>query len=557
MKGANVFLRNSHYRQTVGRRLLVLLLCFVPLAAASSEELKDKTYKPPRVLFNWDGNDAMRQLEWPATSAKLVRFALEEYAGSDIDTFLWSPGDGMSIFYHNTKIGMIYGDHLQETTPNSWIGAENGRLLREHGDEINILSQGAARLGVKFYISLRMNEQHDRISPMFWTPFKALHPQWMIGRYDPANPDWNDWASSTAMNYAISEFRDYRLRLIREFAENYDFAGFQLDFMSEPPFFKKGEEEAGSAKMTDLVRSVRKIMDEAGQRRSHYIALSVQVPETLGDCRSLGLDVERWARERLIDEIVAGRGYFEFFPLTELIAMAHPYGVRVYANNNRLDPIEVSRAWAQLHWQTGVDGLLFFNHYKEGRFPFVNEVGRPERLARLSKTYRVNRNSKDPTVYIQNFDRLMGSYPGGQVPLEVKPNRPVQVHLDCYDDLEEATAAGAIKRIAIQLFFKTRVRGRDDMFEFLTASLTPEDRFGISVNGAVVPEDHLQPIRPLSLSGVDAPYKLNSIYGLEWTQPVTTLRRGPNIVRIELLHRNPRLMHALVLDGAQLQIEYW
>ena len=67
----------------------------------------------------------------------------------------------------------------------------------------------------------------------------------------------------------------------------------------------------------------------------------------------------------------------------------------------------------------------------------------------------------------------------------------------------------------------------------------------------------MQPIRPLSLSGVDAPYKLNSIYGLEWTQPVTTIRKGPNIVQIELLHRNPRIMHTLVLDGAQLQIEYW
>ncbi len=386
-----------HASQCVGRLLPLWVLIFVMLVAAvgqSNDELKSKTYKPPRVLFNWDGNDAMRQLEWPATPGKLVRSVLEEYAGSDIDTFVWSPGDGMSIFYHNTKIGMFYGDHLQETTANGWFGADNGRLLREHGDEINILSKGAARLGVKFYISLRMNEQHDRISPMFWTPFKANHPQWMIGKYDPNNPDWNDWAANTGMNYAIADFREYRLRLIREFAENYDFDGFQLDFMSEPPFFKKGEEDAGSSAMTELVRSVRKIMDQAGQRRSHYIALSVQVPESLKDCKGLGLDVERWSRERLIDEIVAGRGYFEWFPLTELIGMAHQYGVRVYANNNRNDPIEVSRAWAQLHWQTGVDGLLLFNHYKEGRFPFVNEIGRPERIARLSKTYKVGRKSK-------------------------------------------------------------------------------------------------------------------------------------------------------------------
>ncbi len=543
-----------------GNGLLVFgaLFCLVALSAAgqSREELKSQTYKPPRVLFNWDGNDAMRQLEWPATPGKLVRSVLEEYAGSDVDTFLWSPGDGMSIFYHNTKIGMFYGDHLQETTANGWMGAENGRLLRQHGDEINILSKGAARLGVKFYISLRMNEQHDRISPMFWTPFKAEHPQWMIGKYDPNNPDWNDWAANTGMNYAIREFRDYRLRLIREFADNYDFDGFQLDYMSEPPFFKKGEAEAGSAAMTELVRSVRKIMDEAGQRRGHYIALSVQVPETLKDNKALGLDVERWSREHLIDEIVAGRGYFEWFPLTELIDMAHRYGVRVYANNNRLDPIEVSRAWAQLHWQTGVDGLLLFNHYKEGRFPFLNEIGRPERLARLSKTYKVGRSAKDPAVYLQNLDRLMGSYPGGQVPTDVEPNRPIQIHIDCYDDLDAAVADGAINRIGIELFFRTKAKGREDMFEFLSASLTPEDKFKIAVNGATVPQDSVKPLRPLSLSGVDAPYKLNTIYGLEWTQPIQTIRKGPNNIQIELVHKNPHIKSTLVLDGAQLQLEY-
>jgi len=542
--------------QTTPAFKLIVLLIVLAGGGALGDELKLKTYKPPRVLFNWDGNDALRQLEWPATPAKLVRAVLEEYAGSDIDTFLWSPGDGMSIFYHNTKVGMFYGDHLQQTTANAWIASDNGRRLREHGDEIDILSKAAVSLGVKFYISLRMNEQHDRISPMFWTPFKARHPEWLIGRYDPSNPDWNDWSANTGLNYAVKEFRDYRLRLVREFADNYDFAGFQLDFMSEPPFFKRGEEEAGSPAMTELVGSVRKILDEAGRRRSHYIALSVQVPETLNDCRSLGLDLEGWVRNGLIDEIVAGRGYFEFFSLTELMAMAHPYGVRVYANNNRLDPIEVSRAWAQMHWQTGVDGLLLFNHYKEGRFPFINEIGRPERLARLSKTYKINRKARDPAIYIQNFDRLMGSFPGGQVPLDVEPNHPLHIHIDCYDEITAAANNGVLKEATIRLFFKTKARGREDMFEFLSASLTPEDQFRIRVNGSAVPRDRLQFLRPLSLSGVDAPYKLNTIYGLQWVESVSTVRNGPNDIEIELSHRNPLIKNPLVLDGAELQLDY-
>jgi hypothetical protein len=236
--------------------------------------------------------------------------------------------------------------------------------------------------------------------------------------------------------------------------------------------------------------------------------------------------------------------------------MAHQYGVRVYANNNRNDPIEVSRAWAELHWQTGVDGLLLFNHYKEGRFPFINEIGRPERIARLSKTYKVGRKAKDPAVYLQNLNRLMGSYPGGQVPIDIEVNHPIQIHLDCYDDLDTAVADDAIKRIGIQLLFKTKSRGREDMFEFLTASLTPEDKFKITVNGAVVPTDSLLPLRPVTLSGVDAPYKMNTIYGVEWTQPISTIRKGANNIQIELVQRNPQIKNTLVLDGAQMQVEY-
>jgi hypothetical protein len=279
------------------------------------------------------------------------------------------------------------------------------------------------------------------------------------------------------------------------------------------------------------------------------------VPETLSDCTSLGLDVEEWARQGFIDEIVGGRGYFEFFPLTELTAMAHRYGVRVYANNNRLDAIEVSRAWAQMHWQTGVDGLLLFYHYKEGRFPFVHEIGRPERIARLSKTYKVNRKVRDLAIYIQ-FRSADGLISGRSASTDVEPNHPIHIHIDCYDEITAAAAAGVLKQVAIRLFFKTKVQGREDMFEFLTASLTPEDRFSIRVNGSAVPPDRLQLLRPLSLSGVDAPYKLNTIYGLEWLQPVSTVRTGAHDIEIELLHKNPHIKNSLVLDGAELQLDY-
>ena len=102
----------------------------------------------------------------------------------------------------------------------------------------------------------------------------------------------------------------------------------------------------------------------------------------LEDGLNVGLDVRRWVELGLVDEIMVGRGYAKFHATTEFVGLAKGTGVRVYANNApRDEPIEVSRAWAMIHWKCGVDGLGIFGQYKDGWFPFLNEIGSPERMS--------------------------------------------------------------------------------------------------------------------------------------------------------------------------------
>ena len=96
------------------------------MATNALTRLKEKTYSPPRIAFNWDGDGAVRLVEWPATPEKLVKFVLEQFLGTHIDTILWSPGDGMSLFHHNTRYGYIIGEYEKILRPNMWIGADNG-----------------------------------------------------------------------------------------------------------------------------------------------------------------------------------------------------------------------------------------------------------------------------------------------------------------------------------------------------------------------------------------------------------------------------------------------
>jgi len=98
----------------------VYTLLFLVLALAGllpwAMNLSRKTYKPPRVLFNWDGNDALRQLEWPATPAKLVRAVLENTREATSTLSVVARRWHVDLLPQH-EIGTFYGDHLQETTP--------------------------------------------------------------------------------------------------------------------------------------------------------------------------------------------------------------------------------------------------------------------------------------------------------------------------------------------------------------------------------------------------------------------------------------------------------
>ena len=112
--------------------------------------------------------------------------------------------------------------------------------------------------------------------------------------------------------------------------------------------------------------------------------------------RAVGLDLETWLDEGLVD-IITGSGYFRMNPWRYLAELGHRYGVKVYAglSDSRVQadtaPFsrrsqESYRARAASAWQAGVDGIYIFNMFNP-RSRFLREIGEPEVLAGLSKTY--------------------------------------------------------------------------------------------------------------------------------------------------------------------------
>ena len=64
--------------------------------------------------------------------------------------------------------------------------------------------------------------------------------------------------------------------------------------------------------MTDFIRRIRQRLDEVGAQRGKHLDLLVRVPPTLYDSQRIGLDVEAWIGEGLVDIVAAGGGFMPF-----------------------------------------------------------------------------------------------------------------------------------------------------------------------------------------------------------------------------------------------------
>lgn len=152
--------------------------------------------------------------------------------------------------------------------------------------------------GISPWISLRMNDVHcnDNLAHPFhgelWRKpecFRQGHP----GYY------------ARGLDYAHSAVRDHYRALVGETLERYDIDGLELDFMREPYLFSKGAERSGGKLLTQWLREVRTLVDGAAARRGHAIQVGVRVPSEPETALGLGLDAPTWAKEGLVDLVVA------------------------------------------------------------------------------------------------------------------------------------------------------------------------------------------------------------------------------------------------------------
>lgn len=352
-----------------------------------------------RIIFNNDGNEPVYACK-DTTPEELLSHRTTPLAGSQVDSIFyctWS--SGFSLFTHGTKVGQVFA-----TKEALFAQNQTPEMLAAGTDPLRVMTDFGKQHGIEVFWSFRLNDTHDGSSadygPIMFraNQLKLAHPDWLIGAAT-AKPKYGAWS---AVDFTRAEIRNLAFRYVEEVCQNYTVDGVELDFFRHPVFFKRAAMSGTECNdeertlMTDLLRRIRTMTETEGLKRGRPILLAVRVPDSVEYCRTVGIDLEKWLKEGLLDLWVTS-GYFQLNDWSYSVELGHKHGVKVYPSldESRVrDPaakklrssVASYRGRALNAWHAGADGVYLFNSFNPNN-AIWRELGSAATLAKLDQDY--------------------------------------------------------------------------------------------------------------------------------------------------------------------------
>ena len=312
----------------------------------SSEHI-DAINRRRRIIVNFDvisadgarfaTKEIERLVEW--------KFMFADEPGTHIDSIYWSWGEGHQAPYPSDVLPLY-------DSPGFKKWADEGINI------VQVFLEAAKQRGIESFFSYRINGSDNDLGPVAEIPMKEAHPDWLIRTWN-ANGYWN---------FALEGVHEYKLSILREAAEDYDFDGIELDFARVCPVLPPGHQWEYRDRLTDFIRATRAMLQEVGRKRGRPLLLAARIPENLEGCHFDGIDPETWAREELLDIFVMGCRSFDVdIPAFRRITAGT--NIKLYpciddhhaSDGYQWPPIEVMRGVAANWYQQGADGIQTFN----------------------------------------------------------------------------------------------------------------------------------------------------------------------------------------------------
>ncbi len=453
--------------------LYCLLLAGSILTAAETGEWeaarKAALERPRRVIYNNDGDDATwYPKNLPVTPENFLSRRLRTMEGSRVDGMFYVVQISFTTTTFDSKVGRM----LQRNTQTPAAFAANPELVRQGTDPFRLAVDYCHANGKEIFASFRMNDIHDS----WWAPgeknrwvwlfpeFKREHPELLFGSQQK-RPPFGAWS---AVDYESPIVREKLLRLVEEVCDKYEEDGLEFDFFRWPHIFKSvgwGKEATQEQRdlFTGLFRDIRAAAEKAGRKRGKPILIALRVPDSVGYCRGIGLDLERWMELKLFDIMVAG-GNMRLNPWESSVELCRKYGIQLLASLDmpRFDEPpgllirDIPEAWHARQaaaLTAGVDGLYYFNVFTPERVKNLM-LGSEADVKYLDKRYFLTDIVIDtPNKYLLNgerFNRLPRL--SSLDPVRLQPGRPRRFPLTFGDDLEALRREGHSPEVSAVLY---------------------------------------------------------------------------------------------------------
>jgi len=392
----------------------------VPMDDAAAAEWKSEQPTPETkvLIANYDGGSFG---QWGISTNKDFLAEFECLRESDFDIALYAMARGPITLYPS-KIGEFVG--------TSGLHGR-GHVLRQCVENgLNPLAEAieaAHACGVKLFpqnrlMGTQLPPKHLRAD--YGGKLMADHPEWLC--------TYPDGEPTRHLSLAFEGVRDFHVRLIREWVEDYRADGINILFSRSFPFVyyeqpvcKAFQEEYGedmrslppsdertqrvrASFVTQFLREIRAMLDEVGKAQGRYIPTCYLVPvhnsppntpakaraSSLAESLFNALDVPTWINEGLVDYLAVHLHMYGEHDGTgtqpkirEFTELAKGTKTKVFVDiyPRRMPPRQY-RKIAMSYYAAGADGLAFWDSYgryfRASEWAFIKRLGHRDDLAR-------------------------------------------------------------------------------------------------------------------------------------------------------------------------------
>lgn len=540
----------------------------------------DQIERRRRVVVNFDAiHGDLNFTDIPPSDLVKLSLTFADDPESQIDSIWWNWGEGHQSPYPS-KVMPLY-DH------------EGYRKWAEEGvDIMRIFLEATRERGLEAFYSYRVNGSDNDLVVTREIPMKQRHPEWLL-----AGP----WAPDRKIfwDFRNQEIRDYKLSILREVVENYDFDGIEIDFARGPITLPLGQQWKYRDHLTDFMSKVRSLTLKAAEQRGRPILLAARLPASIEGCRIDGIDIETWTSRQLLDIIVLGCRSFEgdvaaYRRITAGTPIKLLGGSDEHHTSDGYDwpPIEVLRGVFANWWQQGVDGIYCFNWtyaMKEDadrigallhdyRMAPVHrrlyrEIGDPERLRRKDKTFVVQRRggggSGAPGAVGWETPRFfLNTNMLAQLPAALDDQGKADTHLKLWVADPLGQESQHIQDISLRLILHDAAAGPH--IEKMNTSVKPDppgpNRLPRALIALFKRINHLYNSSPQDDIGKRIEVRINNLL---LGEPVVedgwlvfpgldpeTFAQGTNLVGVRVTGRSPQAAAPLFVEKLELQVDY-